>query len=425
MRGGIRATAERIPPQEEKPMRRRELISLFGGAAAAYSLRAKYALTAASPHKEQETHAKEPAPTSESLVDQQLRSWMAKRHVPGLAACILNENKIVWRKGYGMANIAKQIPFSPDHTLFQIASVTKTITATAIMQLRDKGLLRLDDDVNDFLHFSVRNPHHPDRQITFRSLLKHTSSISDSEAIYAMCAPGDPTVSLEEVMTRYFTPKGRLWHIKHYSKDPPGINERYSNAGFSLLGYLVEVISKLPLEEYLQHNIFGPLKMSETSLYIEKLDRQRHARPYTYAQRSARQLSPGYGDGNLLPVTVLPRVGYNEHALYSCPTLADSMIRTSVNQLANFLIAIMDGGRFEEAQVLKEETVNEMLAQKLGWFKTGQYWGHDGSDPGCSTEASVNPKTKIGLIIFANTDIELNWVKAFLLAKAEEKRPRS
>jgi CubicO group peptidase (beta-lactamase class C family) len=119
---------------------------------------------------------------------------------------ILNGNKIAWRNGYGMANIAKQIPFSPDQALFQIASVTKIITATAIIQLRDKGLLRLDDDVNKFLKFSVRNPNHANRQITFRSLLKHTSSISDSEAIYSMCAPGDPTVSLEEMVTQYSTP---------------------------------------------------------------------------------------------------------------------------------------------------------------------------------------------------------------------------
>ena len=92
-------------------------------------------------------------------------------------------------------------------------------------------------------------------------------------------------------------------------------------------------------------------------------------------------------------------------------------------QLANFMIAIMNGGRFEKTQVLKEETVNEMLTQELGWFKTGDYWGHDGSDPGCSTEVMLNPKTKVAVIIFTNADVRLNWVKALLLAKAEEKTP--
>jgi len=389
------------------------------------SMRAAYALTEGSLHKQPSTRANEPAVTSGSLIDRRIKSWMAKRHVPGLAACILKGSKVLWCNGYGMANIAKRVPFSPDQTLFQIASVTKTITATAIMNLRDKGLLRLDDDVNKFLRFSVRNPSYPDRQITFRSLLKHTSSIIDNEAIYSLCAAGDPALSLEEMVTQYFTPNGLLWSRKNYSKDAPGANERYSNAGFSLLGYLVEVISEQPLQEHLLQNVFSPLKMYETSLYISQLHREKHARPYTYVEKTDRRLSPGYGDGNLLPVGSLTRVGYNEHVLYSCPTLADSMVRTSVTQLANFIIAIMNGGRFEETQVLKEPTVNEMLTQKLGWLKTGDYWGHDGSDPGCSTEVWFSPKTKVGLIVFANTDIELTWVKAFLLAKAEEKMPRS
>jgi CubicO group peptidase (beta-lactamase class C family) len=100
------------------------------------------------------------------------------------------------------------------------------------------------------------------------------------------------------------------------------------------------------------------------------------------------------------------------------------MVRTSVNQLANFMIAMMNGGRFGETQLLEEETVKEMLPDKgagLAWFRSGDYWGHDGSDPGCATEMMFSPRTKVGLIVFANTDVELKQVKALLRAKAEEK----
>ena len=102
------------------------------------------------------------------------------------------------------------------------------------------------------------------------------------------------------------------------------------------------------------------------------------------------------------------------------------MVRTSVQQLANFMIAMMNGGRFAETQLLNEETVDEMLAQRdqgLGWFKTGDYWGHDGGDPGCSTEMMFNPNNKVGFIIFANADVELKQVNALLIDNAEKKTP--
>jgi CubicO group peptidase (beta-lactamase class C family) len=325
-----------------------------------------------------------------------------------------------------MANLTKLIPFTPDQSLFHIASVTKGITATAIMQLRDRGLLKLDEDINKFLKFSVRNPKHPDKPITFRHLLTHTASINDSDWIDSIYAVGDPTTSLEDVMIEYFTPEGSLWTRENYGAKAPGVSKRYTNAGFALLGYLVEVISKQRLEEYLQHNIFRPLGMNETSFYISKLDRQKHACPYTYVREATQKLVPGVGDGNLLPEGLSPTVGYNEHALYSYPTLADGMIRTSVRQLANFMIAMMNGGRFAETQLLNEETVDEMLAQReqgLGWIKTGDYWGHDGGDPGCSTEMMFNPDNKVGFIVFANADVELKRVNALLRDNIEKNTP--
>ncbi len=248
--------------------------------------------------------------------------------------------------------------------------------------------------------------------------------MEDSDAIYSLYAVGDPATSLEEVVTQYFTKGGSLWSRKNYGKHAPGAKERYSNAGFALLGYLVEVLGKQPLEEYLQQNVYSPLKMNETSFYIAKLKREKQARPYTYVKKLKGKLCPGDGDGYLLPEGASPKVGYNEHALYSYPTLADGMVRTSVNQLANFMIAMMNGGRIDGTQLLEEESVNEMLADKeqgLGWFKTGDYWGHDGRDPGCSTEMMFNPKSKLGFIIFANADVNLKKVKALLMAKADEK----
>jgi CubicO group peptidase (beta-lactamase class C family) len=353
----------------------------------------------------------------------EIANWMARQNVPGLAACIAKGDKVVWQSGYGMANMTKRVPFTPDQTLFHIASISKTVTATAVMQLRDRGLFDLDEDVGKFVNFPVRNPRHPEQPITFKHLLTHTSSIDDSDALDSTYSVGDPVMSLEEVATRYFSTSGSLWSRRNYARSAPGAKARYSNAGFALLGYLVEVIGNRPLEEYLQQNVYSVLRMNETSFYIAKLDPERHGRPYTYVRRLKGLLCPGDGDGNLLPEGVSPKPGYNEHALYSYPTLADGMIRTSVSQLANFMIAMMNRGRFGETRLLKQETVAEMLGgceRGLGWFKSGSYWGHDGGDPGCSTEMLLDPKRKIGLIMFANADVDLKQIKAVLVAEAEQ-----
>ena len=161
---------------------------------------------------------------------------MEKKNVPGLAACIAKGDKVVWSNGYGMANMTKKIPFTPDQTLFQIASISKTIAATAVMQLRDKGLLELDEDVNKFLKFSVRNPEHPDEPIIFKHLLTHTSSINDSDALYSIYAIGDPATSLEEAVTQYFTTKGSLWSWKNYGKSAPGAKTSLFQCWFRLVG---------------------------------------------------------------------------------------------------------------------------------------------------------------------------------------------
>jgi CubicO group peptidase (beta-lactamase class C family) len=353
----------------------------------------------------------------------EIANWMASQNVLGLAACIAKGDRVVWRGGYGLANMTKGVPFTPDQTLFHIASISKTITATAVMQLRDRGLFDLDEDVGKFVTFPVRNPRYPEQPVTFKHLLTHTSSIDDSDALDSTYSVGDPVMSLAQVATRYFTSSGSLWSRRNYARSAPGAEVRYSNAGFALLGYLVELIANQPLEEYLQQNVYSVLRMNETSFYIAKLDSERHGRPYTYVGRLKGPLCPGDGDGNLLPEGVSPKAGYNEHALYSYPTLADGMIRTSVSQLANFMIAMMNRGRFGEGRLLKQETVAEMLGgweRGLGWLKSGSYWGHDGVDPGCSTEMLLDPKRKIGLIIFANADVDLKRIKAILVTEAEQ-----
>jgi CubicO group peptidase (beta-lactamase class C family) len=119
---------------------------------------------------------------SSAYLDSFITAKMEQYHFPGLQAVIVKDDQIIWKGAYGYANIA-QNRLVTDSTLFYIASVSKTVTATALMQLWEQGLFNLDDDVNDYLPFPVRNPNHPNVPITFRMLLTHTSGIMENNNV--------------------------------------------------------------------------------------------------------------------------------------------------------------------------------------------------------------------------------------------------
>ena len=141
-------------------------------------------------------------------LDDYIISKMNYYNIPGLAACIVKDGEIYWTGTYGYANIEDSVEVS-DSTLFILASVSKTITGVALMQLWEKGLFQLDDDVNNYLPFEVHNPNHPDSIITFRMLLTHTSSINDNWDEMPYYA-GDSPIPLGEYLENYLVPGGGI-----------------------------------------------------------------------------------------------------------------------------------------------------------------------------------------------------------------------
>jgi CubicO group peptidase (beta-lactamase class C family) len=120
-----------------------------------------------------------PGPEKPSPLDTFILEGMKEAKVPGLAALVIRDGNVAWSGYYGWANVETRTPVSRD-TRFQLASVSKTVTACAIMQQVEQGKLDLDADINSVLPFTVRNPGHPDRPITLRHLLTHSSGIKDN-----------------------------------------------------------------------------------------------------------------------------------------------------------------------------------------------------------------------------------------------------
>ena len=350
-------------------------------------------------------------------IDDFIKGIMNSRHISGIAACSVKNNKINWSGGYGWADIDKKIPMSPENTVQNIGSISKTITATAVMQLWEKKKFKLDDNVNDFLPFKVENPKFPGQKITFRQLLTHRSSIKDGPSYDESYACGDPAISLKTWLKEYFTPDGKFYNEKeNFHMWQPGEKGKipaqpraYSNVAFGLLGYLAEVISGVPFDVYCQKYIFEPLNMNHTSWYLSGLDTTKHAVPYTFI--SAGKTGSVLTKDGLIEKKV-DKDSFVPNCLYSFPNYPDGLIRTSVHQLARFLLAYMQKGSYKGAQILKKETVATMLSKEhfgrgLCWFnydyKNNTAWGHGGGDPGVSTMMLFRPTDKTGVIIFSNT----------------------
>lgn len=344
-------------------------------------------------------------------VDRIIEKYMRKRKIPGFATCIVKDKEIIWFKSYGKADINKNTPMSIDG-IMNIGSISKTFTATAAMQLWEKGLIDLNTDVNEYLDFKITNPNYPDIPITIFQILTHTSSIKDGEAYLHSYSCGDPTISLNDWIFHNLTPDGKYYYdSSNFSDWSPGTKNEYSNVAFGLLGLIIEKVANQPFNEYCKEKIFEPLNMNKTGWLLSEIDTNKHVRPYAYVTEEDR----GYilEEKRLYPNESEFAVGsFVENCLYSFPNYPDGLVRTSVRELAQYLIAIMNNGENNGKRILKKETLDNMLSlqiegddsQGLCWykFKFKSLWGHTGGDPGIATYLVFNPQDKIGIITFQN-----------------------
>ena len=353
--------------------------------------------------------------------------------IPGLAACIVKDGRVVWSKGYGWANVLRRMPMDPDVTVQNIGSISKTVVATAVMQLWEKGKFQLDDDVNERLPFAVRCPARPDTPITYRLLLTHRSGIADSLAYRSSYACGDPKLPLEAWLKAYLTPGGRYYDKgANFHSWKPGEKHEYSNVGFGLLGYLVERNSGESFPDYTRKHIFEPLKMKRTGWRLSDVDVDAHAVPYAPAAEG-EELEACRKFGLLAGEAVRdPESGdHRPLCLYSFPNYPDGSLRTSVNQLARLLLAYASDGCCEDARIVAADTVRLMLTpqaattptQGLCWATEvrdrRRHWGHNGADPGIRTTMSFRPSDGVGAIVFVNrAGVDLSRINARLFQES-------
>ena len=124
-------------------------------------------------------------PSREQMTNQAINDVMNEFQAVGISAAVVKDGKIVYNQSFGYKKLETQTPLANDD-IMRIASISKSFTATSLLQLVDKGIISLDDDVSNLIGFQIRNPHHPEIPITLRMVLSHTASIRDKEDYFTL-----------------------------------------------------------------------------------------------------------------------------------------------------------------------------------------------------------------------------------------------
>lgn len=283
-------------------------------------------------------------------LDRFFRSTLETYQFVGLGGCLIDDGQIVWDGYYGYADRERQAALHRNN-IFQLASLSKTVTVFALMMLYDEHRFQLDDDVNGYLPFHVRNPHVPEIPITFRMLLTHTSGLADvmptglkipSNVPRPPSSLGDSDIPLEEYVEGILAPGGKYYSTEYFAPDTPGTVYHYSNIGYALVGYLVEKIAHQDFAEFCAERIFSPLGMSSTAWHLRDLDTARVVFGYSFSPNDT------------VPV-------YRKTKHFGEPGYPSGMLRTSMPDFVRFLSVLLNRGRLHDMQILRPETIDLLL----------------------------------------------------------------
>ncbi|MEZ4770633.1 MAG: serine hydrolase domain-containing protein [Caldilineales bacterium] len=262
----------------------------------------------------------------QAFFDTRIGDQLDANLVAGAAVTLVQDGKIVFARGYGLANVVNEEPVAAGQTLFRIGSMTELFTWTAVMQLVQLGRLDLDADINTYLDFEI--PAAFDRPVTLRDLMSHSAGFEDRLVGMYADTPDD-LVPASQWLQENLPARVR----------PPGEASSYSAYGAALAGYIVERTSGMPFAAYVEANILQPLDMTQSSMrqpLPARLDRHRSA---------------GYTSAGGVFIPHPPEV------TQAAPAAAMSATATD---MAHFMIAHLQNGRFGSRRFLSDDTARLM-----------------------------------------------------------------
>jgi D-alanyl-D-alanine carboxypeptidase len=342
-------------------------------------------------------------------------AWMegqiAYRGLPGIAVGVVSDQELVWSKGYGFADIQSKRPMTPS-TLFRMASHSKLFTATAIMQLREQGKVRLDDPVSKHLPwFTLKPAGSDDGEVTVEQLLTHASGLPREAGDHWSTNDFPTTEEVKQLMAH------------RQAAFPPATRWKYSNLAYTIAGMVVEAASGQRWADYVQQHIYAPLGMTQSSV-----------------DKDVPGLTVGYGrrmpDGSRALIPFIDARGMG----------SATGITSNVEDMARFVSAQFRKGKMGGRQILSTGSLREMhrvrsveenwtsgtgIGFAVSRFRDRTYVGHGGGYLGNTTQTMIQLDDKVAVIVLTNTNDsdpsaiarQLMSTVGFAVAKAAAVKP--
>lgn len=322
----------------------------------------------------------------DAVVEQIMKDWK----VPGVALAIVQNNKVVYSKGFGYRDMANKLPVTPE-TLFAIGSTTKAITAAGVCLLQEDGRLELDRPVRKYLPTFTLHDSYASEKMTPRDLLSHRSGLPRHDMMWY-----GGSFSRREMYDKL-----------RYLEPNKSFRERweYQNLMYMTAGILIEEVSGKSWEAFTKEKFLGPLEMKSTNFSVSQLP-------------SSSNAALGYIELN-------DKVQYTPYRNIDAIAPAGS-INSNVMDMANWVIALISGGKFKGNQILSEETIRQLQTpvislpaqvpqqySEVGYGTYGLGWSinpyrgkvrveHGGAIDGFSASVSFMPYDSVGVIILSN-----------------------
>ena len=318
---------------------------------------------------------------------------MSRFNTVGASVAVVKEGKIIYTHSFGLKDLENKTPLT-DHDIFRIASISKSFSATSIMQLIEAGKLSLDDDFGDLVGFKIRNPKFPDQKITLKMALSHTSSLNDSQGY----------LNLDLI-----NPDKNPDYAKCYNDYAPGKGYQYCNLNFNLIGTIIEKKSNERFDQYVKNHILQPLELYG-GYCVDSLDSNRFVKLYEY-HTDTKSFTPS-------PAAYAPRrAEIKDYVMgYSTPIFSPTGgMKISATDLAKYMMMHMNYGTVDgvkiiskkhsklmQTKITEEEEYGLALRQTGNLIPGVKLIGHTGSAYGLYSTMFFNPKQKFGFVIITN-----------------------